>query len=123
MSSERSRRSFFVDLLSGAAGGWVALTGLLGAASSLGGCGDDSAKPTPDTQPVVKYGGVPDGGQKDSPVPTPKYGGDFGPVVKYGGPPDGGQKEMGPTPKYGGPSDGGMMKEGMATKYGGMMKG
>ena len=69
--AERSRRSFFADLLTTVAGGWVTVTGLVTAASALSGCSDDTATP--------KYGGP-------NPDLVMKYGGpDLGPVVKYGG--------------------------------------
>lgn len=45
-AGDRSRRSFLADLLTGAAGGWVAITGVPATSSMLSGC------------PVtVKYGG------------------------------------------------------------------
>lgn len=127
--ADRSRRSFFADLLTTVAGGWVTVTGLVTAASALGGCGDDSVTPkyggpNPDLGPVAKYGG--DGGYPDA----TKYGGqvDLGPVVKYGGNDAGGYQDgmatkyggkvdLGPVVKYGG-TDGGY-KDGMTVKYGG----
>ena len=130
---EKSRRSLFVELLSTAAGTWVAVSGLLGLASAASGCG---------TEPVEKYGGPPMDGGSEGPVV--KYGGppDVGserPVTKYGGwdtnpRPQDGRTEQ-PVVKYGGPGDmrheqpvvkyGGldMRKEGLSTKYGGPFVG
>jgi len=103
---EKSRRSFLVDLLSTIAGGWVVVTGLVGAGAALSGCSDDSKTPTKDSQ-VVKYGGPVDGSVD-------------GMVTKYGGPPDG---MIDTAKKYGGQPDGMVTKYGgfdaAATKYGG----
>ncbi len=45
-AGDRSRRSFLGAVLTGAAGGWVALTGLAASSSLLTGC-----------PPAMKYGG------------------------------------------------------------------
>jgi hypothetical protein len=134
--AERSRRSFFVDLLSTLAGGWVTVTGLVTAASALGGCSNNAEKygglPPPDGGQqdgmATKYGGLCDGGQRDG--MATKYGGlcdggqqDLGPVAKYGGVCDGGQKDLGPVAKYGGVCDGGYKDGAMTTKYGGINPG
>jgi hypothetical protein len=135
MAESKTRRSFIVELLSTAAGTWVAVGGLFGAATAASGCGNDSAKYGGRTVdgPVVKYGGPQDGGL-DIAV---KYGGPpdkgiDGMVTKYGGPPDGGKKDLGPVVKYGGwdmsidgftTKYGGLKLDGMAMKYGGPNQG
>lgn len=132
---DRTRRSFFVDLLSGAAGGWVALTGSGALATFLAACTrkkapSGGAKP----EPAEKYGGPP-----ERPEPrdlVDKYGGPRGApepaVVKYGGPetkppPDAGAPATRATPplptgKYGGAPSGPGLKD-LADKYGGPMRG
>jgi hypothetical protein len=106
MAETKNRRSFIVELLSTAAGTWVAIGGLLGAATAASGCGDDTATkyggPKVDG-PVMKYGGASDKGID-------------GMVLKYGGPPDGAVKDLGPVVKYGGWDASGEM----STKYGGV---
>ena len=83
----KNRRSFLIDLATGTAGAWIAVTG----SSLLGlmgvGCSDDGGSdPSP-----VKYGAPPQDGGLDR--QAPKYGGppqDSGAdhqAMKYGGPP------------------------------------
>ncbi len=76
----RSRRSFLGDLLTGAAGGWVALTSTSAVSAFLAACsgkkGDSAKKDTPGPKPVeTKYGGPVEPMDMDRPV-----------MVKYGGP-------------------------------------
>ena len=129
MAPSKTRRSFFVELLSTAAGTWITISGLLGLASAASGCGDDTKSKQDGMvvkyggpadagteQPVVKYGGPPDG-------LAPKYGALLDgrgeqPVVKYGGPGD--MRYEQPVVKYGGPD---LRKEGLTTKYGGPFVG
>lgn len=138
MSGERkNRRSFVVDLMSSAAGVWVAVTGgVTLSALAASGCSDDTAAKyggmpkyggNPADQAVVKYGGF--DMRADGSNPDVKYGGhpdqavakpDTGPMVKYGGKPD-----TGPMVKYGGVKmDKGAPKPdiGPMVKYGGVKK-
>ena len=63
MSESKSRRSFFVDLLSTAAGLLVAVTGGV-AVTTASGCDTSADYGGPSTvdQAVAKYGGPPDAG-------------------------------------------------------------
>lgn len=127
MSRRESRRSFFVALMSRAAGLYVIATG--GAASLLAACVTKYGGPPEPVGPepiAAKYGGPPDVPSPPTPTPTiaasdappaptsaastsaspspspiavPKYGGPPSPVTKYGGPPR-------PVVKYGGPPGG-----------------
>ncbi len=121
---KNNRRSFVVDLMSSAAGVWVAVSGGAGLTALATGCSDDDVN-TP------KYGGVPPKDGSPDTANVPKYGGhgdmryDTGSpdqaVVKYGGIDAGAKKDTGPVVKYGGFDMGGKKDSGPVVKYGGKM--
>ena len=100
-TNKETRRSFFVEAMSWAAG--IVVAGLALGSSGCGGDDEPAVKYGGPDGAVVKYGGPGDGGTKV----------DAGPVVKYGGPIDGGTKaDLGPVVKYGGIGDGAVVKYG-----------
>lgn len=121
--AQSNRRSFFVQMMSGAAGAWAGVSAG-GLVSWLSGCGPSSppasSPPGPEPGPPPQQVVVEPAPTSTMAVdPSETYDPPPGPAVKYGGVPI---DEPMPAPAYGGPSmqpDAGASYPGPVVKYGG----